>query len=419
MKYGLVIYKDTDNIGDDILSYAASRFLPQIDYIIDREQLDIFAPNKKEIVSVIMNGWFLHHKSHWPPSPYINPLFVGIHFSDNLSLGVADDYLDGVGTEYLKAHEPIGCRDDATFKKMQLRDIQACFSGCLTLTLKKFLNVKKNNKYILVDVPEIIYQKVVGSVGENQVKIVTHNVDDSYNGKTWSERKNQVEILLKEYQGAKAVITTRLHCALPCLSLGTPVILLMDENADTQARMSSFKEYVLHCTVEEFLNDRIVWKENFANTNKYLKLRKHLIHTCSDFIEHSKKINATEILSKLPDIDLFIRYWKKPTEWQRSLLSSNDMINVSRKEWDALICTKKWLEDQCISKNNRIAELEAGLSELNKGKEWLEEHSMKQEKYIDKLKLWINELEDGKKWLEEHSAQQEKYIAELKNKSFI
>ena len=50
MKYGLVIYKDTDNIGDDILSYAASRFLPQIDYIIDREQLDIFAPNKKEIV---------------------------------------------------------------------------------------------------------------------------------------------------------------------------------------------------------------------------------------------------------------------------------------------------------------------------------------------------------------------------------
>ena len=36
MKYGLVVYKDTDNIGDDILSYAAMRFLPRIDYIIDR-----------------------------------------------------------------------------------------------------------------------------------------------------------------------------------------------------------------------------------------------------------------------------------------------------------------------------------------------------------------------------------------------
>ena len=41
MKFGLVVYKQTDNIGDDILSYAGSRFLPQIDYVIDREQLDV------------------------------------------------------------------------------------------------------------------------------------------------------------------------------------------------------------------------------------------------------------------------------------------------------------------------------------------------------------------------------------------
>lgn len=37
MKYGLLYYKDTDNIGDDIQTYAASRFLQRVDYLIDRK----------------------------------------------------------------------------------------------------------------------------------------------------------------------------------------------------------------------------------------------------------------------------------------------------------------------------------------------------------------------------------------------
>lgn len=36
-KYGLIVFKNTDNIGDDIQSYAQSQFLPHIDYVIDRE----------------------------------------------------------------------------------------------------------------------------------------------------------------------------------------------------------------------------------------------------------------------------------------------------------------------------------------------------------------------------------------------
>lgn len=413
MKYGLVIYKDTDNIGDDILSYAASCFLPQIDYIIDREQLDIFAPNKKEIVSVIMNGWFLYHKSHWPPSPYINPLFAGIHFSDKLSFGIVDSYLDGVGAEYLKMHEPIGCRDDATLHKMQIRNIQAYFSGCLTLTLNKFQNVQKNNKYILVDVPKTVHQKVLNNVDENQVEMVSHDVDKLYNKQDWSARRNQVEILLKKYQGAKVVITTRLHCALPCLALGTPVILLINDNVDTQVRMNSFKKYVHNCTVEEFLNDEIAWKESFSNSNKFLGIRNQLIDTCTIFIEDTKKNVDQKMLKKLPDLDTFIQVWKKPTQWQRNL-PTDAILNIPKSEWDDLICSKQWLENQIVLKNNRIHELEVGIDELQRGKQWLEEHSKKQEEYIGELKKWLEELEKGKQWLEEHCEQQEKYINKLK-----
>ena len=47
MNYGIMYYKSTDNIGDDIQTYTAVRFLPHIDYHIDREDLNCFVPKEK------------------------------------------------------------------------------------------------------------------------------------------------------------------------------------------------------------------------------------------------------------------------------------------------------------------------------------------------------------------------------------
>lgn len=80
MKYGVIYYNNTHNLGDDILSYAGKQFLPQVDYYIDREHLDVFIPNEKEYVATIANGWFLHNCYTFQPSPYIHPLFIGTHF---------------------------------------------------------------------------------------------------------------------------------------------------------------------------------------------------------------------------------------------------------------------------------------------------------------------------------------------------
>ena len=49
MKYGVIYYNNTHNLGDDILSYAGKQFLPQVDYYIDREHLDVFIPNEKGV----------------------------------------------------------------------------------------------------------------------------------------------------------------------------------------------------------------------------------------------------------------------------------------------------------------------------------------------------------------------------------
>jgi len=117
MKYGIMYYKETDNIGDDIQTYVAKRFLPKIDYLIDREALNCFIPEQKEYVSVIMNGWFMHNKAAWPPSLYINPLLVSMHFTCLEKIDVGEKYLQGLGGEYLKTHQPIRskrCRNEKT-----------------------------------------------------------------------------------------------------------------------------------------------------------------------------------------------------------------------------------------------------------------------------------------------------------------
>ena len=56
MKYGLILNKNNLNIGDDIQAFATARFLPQVDYFIDREYMDDFRPEEDEPVAVIMNA---------------------------------------------------------------------------------------------------------------------------------------------------------------------------------------------------------------------------------------------------------------------------------------------------------------------------------------------------------------------------
>src|SRR5690606_3725036 len=40
------------------------------------------------------------------------------------------------------------------------------------------------------------------------------------------EKFEMADDILKKYAKAKLVITSRIHCALPCLAMGTPVIFL-------------------------------------------------------------------------------------------------------------------------------------------------------------------------------------------------
>lgn len=287
MKYGLITFKNTRNIGDDIQSYAAIQYLPNIDCYIEREELDTYVPEHNEQISVIMNGRFLHNPRNWPPSPYINPLFVSTHFTNYLNDEVPI-YLKDTGIDYLKKYSPIGLRDKLVKNVFDDNKIDNYFSGCLTLNINKFKNIEKTDQICLVDVSDEITSKVFKNQTYN-IKSVTHSLELSENIKlSWEQRFNNVEELLKTYQESKLVITTRLHCALPCLALGTNVVLIYNEdNLDVKNRIEEYTPYLNTMSELEFLNADFGKIKKIQNSNKYLELAIKNDELCKKFVSKS------------------------------------------------------------------------------------------------------------------------------------
>lgn len=269
MKYKLLsISKDIlgVNIGDYIQALASSQFYPHIDGFIERDELKLYRGEK---CMMIMNGWYMAKPENWPPSNNINPLFVAFHINSKAK----DKMLSAESIRYLKKYEPIGCRDTYTANLLKEHGINAYFSGCMTLTLgEKYHNETHGDKVFFVDpyfttcrniqnkIKGVLYLllhflpilKIARKYPENKSlfrkcmiltgfyreysrffsKDILINAEyicqqDSHYKSEFPNNEallKEAERLVKEYAKARLVITSRIHCALPCLGLGTPVI---------------------------------------------------------------------------------------------------------------------------------------------------------------------------------------------------
>ena len=59
MKFGILMHKNTQNIGDDIQSFAVANLLPSVDYFLDRENMDTFKTEDGKPVAVVMSAWYM------------------------------------------------------------------------------------------------------------------------------------------------------------------------------------------------------------------------------------------------------------------------------------------------------------------------------------------------------------------------
>lgn len=303
-KLGWMITNSTQNIGDDFQCIAAKQFIGDvpIERWVDREKMNCYSGEK---IKLIANGWYMHEPLNWPPSENINPFLISVHISNTMQKNgrVPSHFMfSRKSVKYLKEHSPVGGRDTFTVKELKKVGIDTFFSGCLTMTLKRYSNVRKD--YVcLVDPTNELLQFVKQRTNREIVVVRPEKNDWPEN---YVERIKKAEELLKVYSEAHMLITSRLHGALPSLAMKTPVLLLEGKFGDE--RFEGLKYFVNSCTTSDLYSGKypIDIDHPESNPEEYLVLRKNLQKLSEAFVSDSldtidfNKINKEnlEALSK-------------------------------------------------------------------------------------------------------------------------
>lgn len=325
------------NIGDYIQALAAQQFLPSTDVFLEREtDLKRYEGEK---VKMIMNGWYMNHPENWPPSEYVDPLFVALHIN---RCGLPG-FLSDESIAYFKQHEPIGCRDTKSVDLLKGKGVDAYFSGCMTLTLGCKYKSAEHGKKVYVVEPNCVsaglfanhkiasiktllflathfasVQKITRSKGEKGAKKLFYNayflkeyskvfdmsmlVDAEYINQynyeiqkqypSQQDKLDYAETLVKKYSEAACVITSRIHCALPCIGLETPVVFVKlkgdsDFSTDRFGGLINLFNVMtwdgLH--LQNTLTTGKIDRSNFSkNKTDWKVLADKLISTCKKFV---------------------------------------------------------------------------------------------------------------------------------------
>lgn len=301
MKYGLLVNKNNQNIGDDIQAYAEAQFLPRVDIQVDRENLDTFRyGDGTEPVALIMGAWFMWYKYKWPPAKQIFPLNVGYHNFDrnknvlessSYALPIWHEHFGGIGGQWFKDYGPVGCRDEYTMGVLEECGIPNYFSGCVTLTLPKQKETPDKGTYIvLVDLNPDVEKKVRELAGDRfEIRTMTHSTPNIKEA-TWEERAARVEEFLTVYQNAAYVVTRRLHVALPCLAMETPVMVIQSVAMNDPHRFDPYRKWLHYCRNTTFLKQGYPDFDFAGGTTKnktdYLETRETLTKTMRDWVQY-------------------------------------------------------------------------------------------------------------------------------------
>ena len=220
MRYANYSYhgKNINNLGDQIqiltIDYIYKKMgIDKSDVIyIDKDALGSY-DGEQVILPVSMP--LIDYKEHGFAemfSPKICPVFLG--------LTMAKDTLLQEEVSYLKRFEPIGCRDERTLDTMRRYDIEAYLGGCCTVTLPTRKPSLRQKRVFMIDAPEGIEQYLPEKLRVDLVRD-TH----LFYGPMQNPKQCAAERYAQYQNEAALVITSLLHCAVPCLAMGIPVIL--------------------------------------------------------------------------------------------------------------------------------------------------------------------------------------------------
>lgn len=223
-------YKHSTNLGDEIQTIAAIKILKklglELDEIVDRKQIDT-----KNNINLLVNGYFDIDELEGLLQHHINPIFSNIH------IACQSKRIDKGLIEKFKRYQPIGCRDRFTTTIFQKHGVDAFFNYCLTLTFDKRDKSIKGDKVFIVDLDSFV--PLPNHLKKENIEYLHH---DGFNLYSHQAKMILANELLERYKNeAKLIITSKLHCALPCIAMGIPVIFFGDER---DKRLHLVKEFI-------------------------------------------------------------------------------------------------------------------------------------------------------------------------------
>ena len=213
--------RNRGNIGDEIQSIAGIQFLPFLDFFLDRKFQ--IAPNTHGHHTVFFNSWWGNGRLKWPPSKNIDPIMLSVHTEQRFREVISSSPKT---IEFLKSKAPIGARDMITKRFLDKIGVKSFFSGCMTLFLQiNFRPLENRDNTIYIADLSRENMKLLPKQVVTKSKFVKHTFHYGERPKLMTkERFVDAYKILDKYSKAKLVITRRIHAALPCVAMGTPVI---------------------------------------------------------------------------------------------------------------------------------------------------------------------------------------------------
>jgi hypothetical protein len=242
------LLKVTDkNLGDHIQTIATETLLRRAGFIpsfrVDRDDGISDPPPLPSEPSpgIVLHGWHKKNPSKWPPDPAYRALYLGFHIAHEHTPSL----IAPAALEHYASHGPIGCRDRRTLALLRSHGLEAFLSNCLSVTFPRRLPDADHQTEVFVSSHDRqILDYLPSSIGP--FTFVCHYSDSD----DYIENARRATQLLDAYRHrARLVVTNLLHCALPAIAMGVPVVVFYppDEWSHHEshlARFSSLSELV-------------------------------------------------------------------------------------------------------------------------------------------------------------------------------
>ena len=283
-----------NNLGDVIQGLAAKQFLPNDATPVNREKLSLLT---NEPSLLIANGWYQHEFDKFPPPTEVIPFYISVHIAKSDFIKIKSI------REHFKKNAPIGCRDLKTLWLMRGFDIPAYYSSCLTLTFNNINSFQGNKSEVIwVDnidhpIPLKIEQKLNDLIPEGFTKISHDPLSRLLKFENYVEDNTELTFsLFKRYEQAKLVLTTKIHCALPCIGMRIPVILIHPNPKDP--RLSVLSKLITIISYDDLMA-RETLPEATIEKSKANKIKKNLTYLLNLAVKNNKNPFTDKANTKL------------------------------------------------------------------------------------------------------------------------